>query len=90
MGTFGAFTPSDNFKTLHNTYDICRKLQRTKMKFHILIIKILYSDDEDFHKCSVRVRFHIVSYLSSGEESLQTHHVTNKYYIVITPVEQSL
>jgi len=40
------------------------------MKFYILIMKILYSNFENFQKCSVFVRFYFVSCLSSEEEGL--------------------
>jgi len=30
--------PPEIFKTLHSNFDICRNLQRIKMKFYILII----------------------------------------------------
>jgi len=40
------------------------------MKFHILIMKILYSNPENFQKCSVRLHFDFVYCLFSEEESL--------------------
>ena len=61
MGHF----PPRNFKILH-----CRNFQRIKMKFYIVIMKILYSNAENFQKCSVCRLLDLVSCLSSEEKRL--------------------
>jgi len=55
-GGFGPFSPTEIFKILHSNFDIFRNFQRIKMKFYILIMTILYSNSENFHKCSVCLR----------------------------------
>jgi len=55
------------------------------MKYHILIIKIFYSNSENFWKCSVCVRFDFVSCLSSEEESLRTLETSTINTILLSP-----
>jgi len=44
-----------------------------KMKFYVLITKLLYSNSENFWKCSVCVRFDFASCLSSEEDTSHRH-----------------
>jgi len=37
-GYLGRFSSPENFKTLHSNFDICRNIQKIKMKSYILII----------------------------------------------------
>ena len=53
-----------------NKFDICRIFQRIEMNFYILIMKIFYSNSENFQNCCVWLRFDFVSCLSCEEESL--------------------
>jgi len=46
-GIVGIIHP-ENFKTLHSNFDICRNFQRINMKCYILIMKILYSNSENW------------------------------------------
>jgi len=64
----GGFPPPENLKTLHSNFDICRNFQRIKMKFYILIMKILYSNSATFQKCSVCARFDVSCLSSEGRE----------------------
>jgi len=66
--TGGDFPPPENLKTLHSNFDICRNFQRIKMKFYILIMKILYSNSATFQKCSVCARFDVSCLSSEGRE----------------------
>jgi len=60
------------------------------MKFYIRFMKFLYFNSEIFQKCSVCLPFDFVSCLSFEEESCtELRKVSNKYCIVIAPVEQS-
>jgi len=60
------------------------------MKLYILIMKTLYSNSENFQKCSVCLCFDFVSCLFWGRVCTDSWNGNNKYYIVITPLEQRL
>ena len=38
----------ENFVTLHSNLDICKNFRRIKMKFYTSIMKMLYSNSENF------------------------------------------
>ena len=75
----GHFTPSlEHFKTLHRNFDICRNFQRIKMKLSILIMKILYSNSENFRNAvCVCVFILFLAYLLRKKVYIDSRNVNN-------------